>query len=166
LGCGLPFFPRVLEHLVGLGVCVRQAGAGQPYPGDVLQPMPQVQQVAAATAQLAGQLGRGRALGDAAEEEHDLGRGALGALQGGAGPGVEDPAAARTAVVEDGVAVGAMDGQAMVVAVGTGEAAGVQRLNEEVVAGLFVQQFNQGKVHGRPPTGPRGLFPGVLALSR
>src|SRR5262249_30617502 len=63
--CRRPFFPRVLEHLVGLGRAVGQAAARQARPGPVLQPVAQVEQVPAATAQLAGQLGRGGALGDA-----------------------------------------------------------------------------------------------------
>jgi hypothetical protein len=36
-GCRLPFFPRILEHLVRLGLVVRQAAARQAHPGQVLQ---------------------------------------------------------------------------------------------------------------------------------
>ena len=110
--------------------------------------MAQLEQVLAATAQLPGQLRRRRALGDAADHE-DQGRGAaLGALQGGAGPGVEDPAAGA-AVVAHRVAVGAVDGQAAAAAGGAAQAARVQGVHQVVVAGLFVEQVAQGEVHGR-----------------
>ncbi len=117
------------------------------HPGQVLQPVPQVQQVAAATTQLAGQLGGGRALGDAAGNQHQFGGAALGALQGGAGPGVED-AAAGAAVVQDRVAVSAVDGQVVPAASRADQAVGVEGLHEEVVTGLLVQQVQQGEVHG------------------
>jgi hypothetical protein len=71
--CGRPFFPRVLEQLVGLDFGIRPGRPGQPDPGQVLQAVPQLQQVETAAAQLAGQLGSGRALGDAAGDEHQFG---------------------------------------------------------------------------------------------
>jgi hypothetical protein len=48
----VPFFPRVLEHLVGLGRGVGQPGARQVGEGQPLQGVPQAQQVAAAAAQI------------------------------------------------------------------------------------------------------------------
>ena len=161
--CLRPFFPRVLEHLVGFGLAVGKGPAGQARPGEALQPVAQVEQVPAATAQFAGQLRSGGALGDAPHDEDDLGGGTLGALEQGAGPGVEDAAAAGAAVVEDGAAVAAVDGVAPPAAAGAAEAIGVQGAHEEVVAGLFVEQVEDGEVHGRPSSGVEGADPGVLS---
>src|SRR6266508_2727245 len=147
--CGRPFFPRVLEHLVGLGFGIGQRPPGQPHPGFVLEAVPQLQQVLAAAAQFPGQAGGRRALGDAAGDQHQLAGAALGALEFGAGPGVVDAAAGGAAVVKDRVAVGAVDGPPPAAAVRAAEAAGVQGVHQEVVAGLFVQQVEQREVHGR-----------------
>jgi hypothetical protein len=141
------FFPRVLEHFVGLGFHVRQGHPGQAYPSEVLQAVPQVEQMAAATAQLAGELRGGRALSDTADDQDDLGRRALGALEQGAGPGVEDPTTG-TAIVEDGFAVGAVGRVATAAAVGAAEPVGVEGVQEEIVAGLLVEQFEKREVHG------------------
>src|SRR4051812_23065486 len=51
--CRSPFFPRVLVHLVGLDVPVRQGRAVQGRGRVGLQPVPQAQQLAAVPAQLA-----------------------------------------------------------------------------------------------------------------
>src|SRR5947209_5493042 len=62
--CGPPFFPRVLVHLVGLGVVVRQrrvVGGGQRTGLDL---MAQFQQVLAADPDRAGELRGGDPLGD------------------------------------------------------------------------------------------------------
>src|SRR5262245_18859624 len=37
LACRIPFFPRILKHLVGLGLVVGQAPPRQAHPGQVLQ---------------------------------------------------------------------------------------------------------------------------------
>jgi len=113
----------------------------------VLQAVPQVQQVVATTPQFAGQLGGWGALGDAAGDQHQLAGTALGALEGRAGPGVED-ATTGAAVVEHGGAVGAVDGQPAAAAGRAGQAVGVQGVHEEVVTGLLVQQVEEGEVHG------------------
>src|SRR5262249_45173547 len=105
--CFLPFFPRILEHLVGLGFGVGQRSPGQGAPGQVLQAVAQLQQVPAAAPQLSGQLGGRRPLGDAADDQNQLAGAALRALQGRAGPGVED-APAGAPVVQDGVAMSPM----------------------------------------------------------
>src|SRR5262249_2369855 len=150
--CFLPFFPRILEHLVGLGFGVGQRSPGQGAPGQVLQAVAQLQQVPAAAPQLSGQLGGRRPLGDAADDQNQLAGAALRALQGRAGPGVED-APAGAPVVQDGVAMSPMDGQ---VATATGRAAQAPRmegLDQEVVAGLRVQQVVQGEVHGGASAG-------------
>src|SRR5262249_19305152 len=65
--CGMPFFPRVLVHLVGLDHGVVQRVAVQADSGALLEPVPQGQQFLAIAGQLAGHLRRGGALSDPAE---------------------------------------------------------------------------------------------------
>src|SRR4051812_38902736 len=57
-------------------------------------------------------LGGGGALGDAVEDQEDLRGAAMGPLQGGPGPGVEDAAAGGALVVDHRLAVAAVDAQA------------------------------------------------------
>src|SRR5262245_32660318 len=57
-GCGTPFFPRVDVALVGLDHGVAQRVAVQAQGGVVLEPVPQLEQVLAVAAQLAGHPGR------------------------------------------------------------------------------------------------------------
>src|SRR5215467_4444415 len=66
--CGMPFFPRVLVHLVGLDHLVAQRVAVQADAGSLLQAVPQGQQLLAIAAQLARHLRRGGALGDPTED--------------------------------------------------------------------------------------------------
>src|SRR3954451_3121989 len=75
--CGTPFFPRILVHLVGLDDVIVRRVAVQPDPGAVLEPVPEGQQLLAIAAQLAGHLRRGGALGDPAEDHHELGGAAM-----------------------------------------------------------------------------------------
>ena len=127
--------------------------------GVALHAAAQLQQVLAVAAQLAGQPRRGDALGEAAEDEHDLGGPAVRPLQLAAGEGVEDPAAGGAAVVQDRGAVATMDVQ-----VGIGHAAragqpfGMDQGDELAVAGVLVQEVGQGEVHGatRGCRGERG----------
>jgi hypothetical protein len=145
----MPFFPRVDVALVGLGGRVAQRVAVQPDPGVLLQPMPQVQQVHPVAAQLAGQLRRRHTLGDAAEDQDDLRRPPLDALQGGPGPGVEDAAAVAALVVHDGVAVPSVDAEAVGgAAAGAGQAAGVEHGQKLGVAGALIHQVGEREVHG------------------
>ena len=148
--CGIPFFPRVLVHLVGLDHVVAQRVAVQADPGALLEPVPQGQQLLAVAAQLAGQLRRGGALGDAAEDQQELRGAALGPLQGGPGEGVEDAAAVAAPVVQDRGAVAAVDPQALPLpAARAGQAVGVEQFDELGVAGVLVQVVDQGEVHGQ-----------------
>jgi hypothetical protein len=148
--CSRPFFPRVLIHLVGLGHRVIQPALAPEEPGGVLEPVAQPEQLLAVAAQLAGELSGGDTLGDAAEDQHQLDDRASGALQGGAGEGVEDATARLAAVVEERGAVAAMDAQTVArPAPGAGQAVGVEPTQEHLVAGLLVHQFGEGEVHGR-----------------
>src|SRR5947209_6843356 len=62
--CGIPFFPRVLIHLVGLGLVVGQWRVVRGVERAGLDPVPQLQQVLAADPHLAGELRGGSPLGD------------------------------------------------------------------------------------------------------
>jgi hypothetical protein len=145
----MPFFPRVDVRLVGLDAIVPQRVAVQPDPGVLLEPMPQVQQVHPVAAQLAGELRRRHALGDAAEDQDDLGRPPLQTLEGRPGPGVEDAAAVAALVIHDGVAMAAVDPEAVGgAAARAGQAAGVEHGDELGVAGALVHQVGEREVHG------------------
>jgi hypothetical protein len=96
--CGIPFFPRVLVHLVGLDHVVVQRVAVQADSGALLEPVSQGQQLLAIAAQLACHLRRGGALCHPAQDHQELRGTAMGPLQGGPREGVEDPAA--TAALE------------------------------------------------------------------
>ena len=109
----MPFFPRVLVHLVGLDYPVIQRVAVQPPPRVLLEAVPQLQEMLAVAAQLARHLRRGLALGDAAEDQEDLGGTTMRPLEDGPGPGVEHPAAVAALVLQDRLAVAAMDPQAV-----------------------------------------------------
>ena len=65
----MPFFPRILVGLVGLQHLVIQRHDVAVAEGEVLEPVPQVQEFRAVAAQLAGQLGGGDALGEAADDQ-------------------------------------------------------------------------------------------------
>jgi hypothetical protein len=147
--CGAPFFPRVLVHLVGLDVFVRQrlaVGGGQHAALDL---MPQAEHVLAADADLAGELGRGHPLGDAAEDQEDLGGAEVGPLPGGAGEHVEDPTAGLAAVIDDGgIGMVAMDVEALAsTTAGAGEPLGVEQVEELPAAALLVHQGDDREVH-------------------
>ena len=67
--------------------------------GEVLQPVPRLQQLRAVAAQLAGQLGGGDALGEAADDQGQLPGPPLGAVQDRPGEGVEDAVAVAAAII-------------------------------------------------------------------
>src|SRR3954451_9888917 len=68
--CGTPFFPRILVGLVGLQDLVIQWHPVAVPEGQVLQPVPQVQQLRSVALQLTGELGGGNSLGDPADDQH------------------------------------------------------------------------------------------------
>jgi hypothetical protein len=76
-------------------------------------------------------------------------------LQGCPGEGVEDAAAVAALVIEDRVAMAAVDAEAVGdAATRAGQAAGVQQGDEPVVTGPLVHQVDQREVHGRVPRSP------------
>src|SRR5215467_3548179 len=112
--CATPFFPRMLVSLVGLQHFVVQRHEIAVAGGEVLEPVPQVQEFRAIAAQLAGQLGGGDALGEATDNQDQFAWPALDAAQGRAGEGVEDPMTVAAAEVQDRVAAPTVDGHAIV----------------------------------------------------
>jgi hypothetical protein len=119
-----------LIHLVGLGIVVRQRlaiGRGQRAGLDL---MPQPEQMLAADADLAGERRGGLSLGDAAEDQEDLGGAQMGALPGGVSEHVEDPAAVLAAVIDDrGVGTAAVDVEAVAsTTTGAGEPLGMEQI--------------------------------------
>jgi hypothetical protein len=150
--CGTPFFPRVLVHLVGLDGRVAQRVAVEVPAGEFLESMPQAEQVLAVVVQLAGHLRGGSALGEAVEDQQERAGAGLAAVQGGPGPGVEDAATFAASVVQDGVAVAAMDGEPPSLSTpGAGQSVGVEQIEELLVAGGFVEVIHEGEIHGRGP---------------
>jgi hypothetical protein len=116
--------------------------------------VPQVQQLRAVAAQLAGQLGGGDTLGETAEDQDQFPGPALGAAQGRAGEGVEDPMAVAAAEVQDRLAAPAVDDQAIVLmAAGAGQAVGMQPVDELVITRLFIHQVGDREVHDGLRTG-------------
>jgi uncharacterized protein YunC (DUF1805 family) len=112
--------------------------------------MSQPEQMLAADADLAGELGGGHPLGDAAEDQEDLRGAEVGPLPGGVGVHVEDPAAALTAVIDDrGVGMAAVNVEAIAsTTAGTGVAVGVEQVEELLAAPLLVHQVDDREVHG------------------
>jgi hypothetical protein len=112
--------------------------------------MAEFEQLWAAAPQLAGELGGGDALGDAAEDQHQFDRPPLGPLEGGLGKGGTDAAAGGTAIDQDRGAVAAMDLEMVWVAtVGAGQAVGMEEADEEFIAGGLIHQVADREIHGR-----------------
>jgi hypothetical protein len=111
--------------------------------------MPQSEQMLAADADLAGELRGGLPLGDAPEDQEDLGGAVMGALPGGVGGHVEDPAAALAAVIDDRrVGTTAVDVEAVAgVTAGAGKSIGVEQIEEPLAASLLVHEVDDREVH-------------------
>jgi hypothetical protein len=146
----MPFFPRVLAHLVGLDRrVIQQHGVGRPE-RLLLEPVPQLQQMLPVAVQLTGQPRRGRALGDAPEDQEDLRGAAVGLGEDGLGEGVEDAAAGGAAVVQDRVAGATMDPEAVAcVAAWAGQTVRVEEGDDLLVASVLVHELGDGEVPER-----------------
>jgi hypothetical protein len=107
----MPFFPRVLVHLVRFDHLIAQGVAVQADSGVLLKPVSRGQQFLAIAAQLACHFRRGGTLSDPVEDHQELGGMAMGPLQGGAGEGVEDPAATTALEVDDRGAMAAVNAE-------------------------------------------------------
>jgi hypothetical protein len=145
----MPFSPRILVQLVGLGVVVGQrcaVGGGQRATLDL---MSQPEQMLAADADLTGEFRGGHPLGDAAEDQEDLRGAQMGPLPGGVSVHVEDAAAALAAVIDDrSVGAAVVDVQSVAgVTAGAGEPLGVEQVEELLAAPLLVHQVDDREVH-------------------
>jgi hypothetical protein len=146
----MPFFPRILVGLVGLQDLIVQRHQIAIAKGQVLESVPQVQQLGAVAIQLARQLGGGDALGEAADDQYQLAGPPLEAMQGRVGEGVEDPLAVAATEVQDRVAAAPVDDHPIVsLAARAAQAVGMQPLDELLVAGALVHQVDDREIHGR-----------------
>jgi hypothetical protein len=153
----MPFFPRILVGLVGLQDLVVQRHQVAIPKGQVLESVPQVQQLGAVAIQLPRQLGGGDALGKTADDQYQLAGPPLEAMQGSAGEGVEDPLAVAATEVQDRVAAAPVDDHPVVsLATRAGETVGMQPLYELLVAGALVHQVDDREIHGRLRVGDDG----------
>lgn len=166
--CGTPFFPRVLEGLVGLQNLVVP---GQPVSipeRQVLQSVPEVEQLRAVAVQFAGQLGGGDALGEPADDQDQFAGPTLGAAQARAGERIEDSLAVTAPKVQDRGAAAAVDDHAVVSpALRAGHPLGVQPFDHGGVAGVLIHQVNDREIHGRLQTGTtRRVSPSIAPPGR
>jgi hypothetical protein len=162
-GCRTPFFPRVLEHLVRFG---RRPGdrteAGGRFRGQLLEPVPEVQQVHPVAPEFPGQLRRRGSLCDPAEDQHPLGRRASGSLERGPGVHVEHPAAVGAPVIEHRFPVPGLNSHPVVpLAPRTTQTVRVEQIDQEPVARARVHQVHDREVHlpaSEPTAGERGVL--------
>ena len=115
-----------------------------------LDPVPQLQEVLAADPDLAGELGGGSPLGDAAEDQEDLGRAELCPLPMCSCEHIEHASTLLAAVVDDrGVGVTAVDVEPLAgAAPGAREPLGVEQVEEFPATRLLVHQIDDREVHG------------------
>ena len=91
----------------------------------------------------------------------------MGALEDGAGLGVEDPPTGPAAIVKDGLTVIAMDEESLVgVATGALQSLGMDESQEELIAGVLIHKGVDREVHGSVSSNTEGLSleiePGTL----
>jgi hypothetical protein len=73
----------------------------------------------------------------------------LAPLEPGPGPGIEDAAAAPALIVQDRLAVTAMNPHALLLAApGASETVRVEEFDEFGVAGVLIEIVDQGEIHG------------------
>src|SRR3954469_7508435 len=139
----MPFFPRVLVHLVGLDLRIVQRQRVSGLQRLLLEPVPQSEQVLTVPVQFAGQACRGRALGDAAEDQEELRRSPVGLVEDRLGEGIED-SSARATVVQDRVTGPAVDAKPVAtLAAWAGQAVGVEDRDDLLVAGVLVHKLRE-----------------------
>jgi hypothetical protein len=148
-GCRIPFFPRVLEHLVRFGLRSRDhADPGGGFRGAFLEPVPQVQQVHPIAPQFPRQLSGRGSLCEPPEDQNPLGRGPTGSLERGSGVPVEHPTAVGAPVVQDRCPVPSLNPHPIgPLAPRARQAVGVQQIDQEPVARARVHQVYDREVH-------------------
>jgi hypothetical protein len=108
------------------------------------------QELLAVAVEFAGELGGWCALTDAAEDEHQLGRRAMGLLQRRAGVGIEDAAAVPTAVIEHGLMAMVVEGERVrSLAVGTVQTLGMKDVDQKLITRVGVHEIENWEVHPR-----------------
>jgi hypothetical protein len=139
-----------LVHLIGLGPVVGQGRVVGGVERAGLDPVPQLQEVLAADPDLAGELGGGSPLGDAAEDQEDLDRAELCPLPMCSCEHIEHASTSLAAVVDDrGVGVTAVDVEPLAgAAPGAREPLGVEQVEEFPATRLLVHQIDDREVHG------------------
>src|SRR3972149_676872 len=151
-GCGIPFFPRILVHLVGLRDRIGQGALAEGLPSQGVPAMAQEQQLHAIALQFSRQLGRRRPLGNAPQNQPHGRWPTRGAFQDRARPGIEHPTTRDALVVQHRLPMPAMDPQPP-----TGPAAwahqtvGVQKLQQFGVTSSFIHDIEKWKIHPLPP---------------
>ena len=101
-----------------------------------------------ATTELASQLGRRHPLGETAEDQDDLRGPPLSALEDGPGPGIEDPAAPGTAIIEDGLTERAMRVETLGgVTPRAAQPGRMIEIEEELIACVFIHQILDREIH-------------------
>src|SRR5208337_3171278 len=129
---------------------LRQRRPIQPGPAQVLHAMAQVQEVSPAASELPRQLGGGRPLREPAQDQNDLRWPPMGTLEDGPGPGVEDPAALGAAIIKDGLTEVTMGVESLGgVAARAAQPRGVEQIEEELVAGIFIHEILDREIHRR-----------------
>jgi hypothetical protein len=111
--------------------------------------MPQPEQMLAADADLAGELGGGFPLGNPTEDQEDLRGAQVSPLPGGVSEHVEDPPATLATVIDDrGIGTTAVDVEVVAgVTAGAGEPFGVEQIKELLTAPLLVHEVDDREVH-------------------
>jgi hypothetical protein len=74
----------------------------------------------------------------------------MGALEGGAGPGIEDPAAAGTPIIEDGLPEITMGVESLGgLATRAAQPGRMKEIEEGLIAGLFIPEMIDREIHRR-----------------
>jgi hypothetical protein len=144
----MPFFPRILVHLVGLGSVIRQGCLVEGLLGQSLQAMAEFQKSGAFEFEFTGQARRRGSLGDAAQNQHHL-RWPLGrTFQGRSGKGVEHPLTGAASIVQNRIPIPTMDVETGPCAtLRTAKAGRVQQFNQFGVAGVLVHEVLKREIH-------------------
>jgi hypothetical protein len=111
--------------------------------------MTQFQQPGAIAAQFPGQLGRRDTMGDASQDEQQLGTGTMRPLEDRPGEGVEYPSAGFATIVQDGAAIPTVNRKMVGSASGTSQPVGVKNVQPLGVANVLVHEIHKREVHDR-----------------
>lgn len=146
--CRWPFFPRVLIHLVGFGGAVSQHREIQRLLCVALQRVSQLQKMHRAGMLFPRQLRGGRSLRDPSQNQQQLARPPMRAVENRAGEGVEHPPTASAAIIQHRFAMSAVQRQMLLFAAAwTAQSLGMQPMEQHRITGRLVHEMIDGKVH-------------------